>query len=228
MLNLKRYVPNGRVSTGLLVSWQGRLIWAVGQPKHWDATPNGTLIQLIGVGGGQEPGETLPRAVEREALEEANAAVRLRSAGRTVWVLPGGRVEQRDLAAERNVAEGGDPDADRDPAAETEGEPLPLMVWQDRITARRQDRTPYELDYIVAVYEGKFLEEPAPGMEVPALVHLSEAQFLSLLDHPTPLESLVADGAKVVGSGLPEDALVRLSGSALYLARHWDRLGRSR
>ncbi len=30
------------------------------------------------------------------------------------------------------------------PAAEAEAEPLPLMVWRDRITARREDRTPYE------------------------------------------------------------------------------------
>ncbi|MGE5590594.1 MAG: hypothetical protein ACM3ZA_08255 [Bacillota bacterium] len=213
MLNLKRYVPNGRVSTGLLVTWEGRQVWAAAPAKHWDVDGR-TIIPLVGVGGGQEPGESLTEAVSREALEEARAEVRLRPARRITWVKPGGRVEQRD------------PARDADLAAELGGEPVPLMVWQQSITARCEDRSEYDLDYIVAVYQGEFLQDPEPGMEVPALVHVTEAQFLALLDRPAPLDGLAAQGARVVGSGLPDHVLVRLSGSALYLARHWDRLDR--
>lgn len=46
-------------------------------------------------------------------------------------------------------------------------------------------------------------------------------QYLSMLDRRVPLADLLAGGARLVGEDLPEEALLELQGSALFVVRHW-------
>lgn len=207
MLELRQYVPNGRVSTGLLAWRNGRLVWAIGQRKYWRTEADCTVIPLIGIGGGQEEGETLIAAVQREALEEACARIAVRGAAATLWInVDAGTVARPDLDAA------------------LAGEPAPLLIWQARVTLRRDDGSPRETDYINPVYEAELLDEPRPGAETPGLLDLMPGQFLTLRDRPRPLAELLQGGARYVGAALPGDSVIALQGSALFTARYWEQL----
>lgn len=209
MLDLKRFVPNGRVSTGLLAWRAGRLVWAISQRKYWQNDGRQTVIPLVGIGGGQETGETLTDTVRREAMEEAQSRIAIRGARGTLWVnADTGVVEQRDLAAA------------------LDGEAAPLLVWQMHLSLRNDDGTPRELDYINPVYEADLLDEPRPGAETPGLLHVAPATYLELADEPRTLSELLQTGATYIGADLPLDCLLVTQGSALFLARYWQRLQR--
>ena len=208
MRNLSSYVPGGRVSSGLLAWFRGQLVFAVSQEKYWIKRPGETRIALVGIGGGQEAGETLLETVAREAQEEANAAIAVAGAAFTLWIDADERVERRSL-----------PD-------EPPGESAPLLIWQRRIRLRRDDGTPYERDYINPVYEADFLQQPSPGAEVPGLLFSDVADFLALLAGPRSLSDLLRGSMGYLGRSLPADAVIELQGSAYYLAKYWSRLGR--
>ncbi len=208
MLDLRPLAPGGRVSTGLLGWYAGRLVFATSRRQYWELDANGRpLVGLIGVGGGQESGESLPDAVRREAIEETGSPVELIPAGGTIVCFEGGRLE-------------GWP-------AQTD-EPTPVLVWQRVIRWLEDGGGPRPLAYATAVYEGRFLKEPSPAAETPGLVFLTEDQLLSLPTGPRPLAELVAEGATVRWPEAPEGGLVNLSGSAHFLARHWFELKRGR
>ncbi len=62
MLDLRRYVPAGRVSTGLVGWWEGRLAWAVGQRKYWRERDGRALVPVTGArrtvwARGEAPGD---------------------------------------------------------------------------------------------------------------------------------------------------------------------------
>ncbi len=208
MLNLSNYVPGGRVSSGLLAWFRGRLVFAVSQEKYWTKGAGETRIALVGIGGGQEAGETLLETIAREAREEANATIAVADAAFTLWMDAAETVEKRSLTEELS------------------GEAAPLLVWQRKITLREDDGTPYERDYINPVYEADFLEQPTPGAEVPGLLFTSAAGFLKLLEHPQSLSVLLGAGMTYLGRQPPADAVVELQGSAYYLAKYWSMLGR--
>jgi 8-oxo-dGTP pyrophosphatase MutT (NUDIX family) len=208
MLDLKQYVPNGRVSSGLLAWYKGRLVWCCAQPKYWATDGDITRISLIGVGGGQEAGETLMDTIKREAMEEAHAEIREVSARRTVWVTADGKAEVKDLSPE------------------LAGEPAPLLIWQRQVTLRQEDSTPYLKDYINPVYEAAIMNEPYPGMETPGLFILPLDLFRPLLHQPRPLAELLAAGMSYVGAELPANTVLELSGSAEHIARYWEMLER--
>ena len=229
-LDLKEHVPNGRVSTGLLVYYGGLTVWGLSRQRYWTKTTDGTLMGLIGIGGGQEPGESLIQAVKREALEEAGADIAVQGRTPTVWAYEDGRSEIRDLTHLLD-----------------EGEPSPILIWQMDIPWIDDDRKPRKMQYIAAVYLARFLTDPEPMAESPGMAFISEMQLLSLLDGPRLMTEMVSQGARLKAARrsdyvsdplaqtddstvdgrvtLPGDTLVQLHGSALYLARHWDQLG---
>lgn len=206
MLDLRKYVPSGRVSTGMLGIYRGRQIWAVSREEYWRKGATGTVIGLIGIGGGQEEGETLTGAVAREAKEEVQSRIRLQPALRTVWAHEDGRVEVVDLRGQ------------------LDGEPAPLLVWQSRIDYLNTQGVRRITDYICAVFEAEFLDKPTPASETPGIVFLKENELRPILDEPRPLAGVLARGSKYDGRELPGDTQLVLHGSSLYLARHWDLL----
>jgi 8-oxo-dGTP pyrophosphatase MutT (NUDIX family) len=229
MLDLKEYVPNGRVSTGLLAYYGGRTVWSLSPHRYWTKTRDGTLMGLIGIGGGQEPGENLVQTVKREALEEAGADIEIQGRMPTVWAYEDGRSETRDLTGLLDY-----------------GEPSPILVWQMDLPWIGDDGKARKMPYVAAVYLARFLSEPEPRTESPGLAFVSEDQLLSLLGGPRSLSEMVSQGAGLKAARragflldplaeqdtmtadgmimIPDDTRVHLHGSALYLARHWGQL----
>ncbi len=206
MLDLKKHVPRGRVSTGVLGIYQGKQVWAISREAYWRKTPGGTVMGLIGIGGGQEKGETLTGAVAREAMEEAMSHVSITPAKRTVWAYGDGRAKVVDLSED------------------LDGEPAPLLIWEAPLNYLSSNNEPRVIDYICAVYQAEFLDKPRPSSETPGLLFLDAADFRPMLQHPVPLRDIAAHGGHYEGRRLPDDTVLELHGSPLYLARHWDLL----
>lgn len=206
MLDLRPLAPGGRVSTGLLGWYGGRLVWSTSRPRYWEKRGDGTTtVALIGIGGGQEAGETLAEAVRRESIEETASPVTIVPASRTLFCYDDGRLEDRE------------PDGD---------EPAPLLVWQREVTWRDDDGGRRPLAYATAVYEGRFVLPPVPSGETVGLAFLTPDHFLSLKEKGRPLDDLLAEGAEFDWPDRPARVTLTLSGSAAYLATHWSRLGR--
>jgi 8-oxo-dGTP pyrophosphatase MutT (NUDIX family) len=206
MLDLRRrMVGEGRISTGLIAWHEGRLVWAIGQRKYWRTEACGLRIPVVGIGGGQEPGETLPEAVMREAREEASVAPVLRSAARTLWVWPDeDRVQVVDLSLE------------------LAGEAAPALIWQrPRLDYIDNDGITRQLVYINAVYEADLPEAPRPAGEIVGLLALTPAAIRAQLVEPRTVQQLMAEGATCTGALLPPDARLILQGSAAEVARYW-------
>ncbi|MEW6724050.1 MAG: hypothetical protein AB1331_03870 [Bacillota bacterium] len=207
MLDLQSYGPGGRVSTGLLAWYQGRLVWALGHQKYWETRPEGTIIPVVGIGGWQEPGETLIGAVRRQALEETGARAIPVHAPWTLWCRGEDEASRVELDNEA-----------------LDGEQAPLLVWQQQVTLRRDDSASYQRDYINAVYEAVLVDNPQASAEVPGLLFTEARVFQGLGVEPVPLEKLLADGVDYHGAALPPGVRLRLQGSARYLARFWGEL----
>lgn len=208
MLDLRRYVPGGRVSSGLLAWYKGQLVWAVAQRKYWRTEDGKVLVSIIGIGGGQEKGETLVDTIRREALEEANAPIAVIGARRTLWVTGEAEIRAVDLTEE------------------LAGEPAPVLIWQRKVRLRTDGGAEYELDYINPVYEAIVETRPSPGTETPGLFFMDVELFLSIRCEPASFRELLAKGARYAGEPVPENALITLQGSPLYLATHWSELER--
>lgn len=206
MLDLRRHmVGDGRVSTGLIARHEGRLVWAIGQRKYWRTEASGLRIPVVGIGGGQEAGETLPEAVLREAREEASVTPVLRSATRTLWVWPD---EDRTQVVDLSV--------------ELAGETVPALIWQrPRLQYIGDDGVARQLIYVNAVYEADLPEAPRPAGEIVGLLALTPAATRAQLVEPRTVRELVADGAVYTGATLPPDARLVLQGSAAEVARYW-------
>ncbi len=198
--DIHEMAPQGRVSTGLLL-WHGdRLVFALAQRDYWRETGAATEIDIIGVGGRLEPGETAGDAVLREAEEEAGTGVHILDCDSTLVSWESGLTKHIQL--------------------QDEG-PRPVLIWQRTIPTRHDGKV-IRRPYAVAVFEAVVRDTPHPTGENPGVVWLPSGLFLQLLGEPTPLHKALALGACYQGETLPEHSSLGLSGSALYIAQYWD------
>ena len=195
-------------STGLILRWRDRLLFAVEPIHHWLDRPDGPLARFVGVGGHLEPGETWIEAVRREALEEADLHVSLRQPERTYLLREG--VAAQDISA---TLEWPDP-------------PAPLYIWSARF---RFGSPPHERErhFVNAVFLAHVPDDaqPRPSAEMPAILAMSEAQLRQAAAHPTPLADLLAGGATIWESeAIPRSTRLTPGGSAQWYAALLDHL----
>lgn len=198
-----------RVSTGLLVSWENRLCFAMSQPHYWEKTEDGkTIIHCIGIGGGLEENETFTQAVTREAMEEAQSPINLiePQEGKTLYWGP----DQPWTWLKGNWAD---------------SSVSPLFLWQKEWIIRKPNQKPYMRRWFTPVYLAEFLHEPKPSMENLAIVQVPRSLFPELLK-PIPLTEAKERGLLINGHHLPpeEETMIGLSGSAFYTAQVWETL----
>lgn len=202
VLELRQYVPEGRVSTGLVALFQQRLVWSITQPKYWRNECGRRVIGLIGIGGGQEAGETLIEALKRECHEEASTDVDVLGAQSTLWVDATGIANEHNLSGEHPE------------------EPMPLLIWQRKVLLRDDHGQTRLTDYINGVYHGILRGKPVPTKDAPGFVLLSAKLMESLQQRPATLRELEANGAEYLGVELDGDTVFELQGSAHYAARY--------
>lgn len=196
-LSLDHFVPNGKVSTGLMTKWNDKWVFALTESKYWYYKDGCLHVSLVCLGGKQEAGETLPQALAREVREEAHCDTRIISSPETLFVWANDQQERRTL------------DLD---------EPAPFLVWNTTIVLKDKNAQPYTVPYITAVYRGQLLSQPQPGAEIPGLAFLS-AEEIAAIDQSMKLS--LADIELIMQPDYTLDQPVRfiLMGSALYVAR---------
>lgn len=209
VLDLRRFVPHGRVSTGLVACYQGFLVWALSQEKYWLRQDMATIVPIIGIGGGQEQGETLTEAVARECMEEARVKVELLSSPKTLWVSSKGNCTMHSLGQVH-------PD-----------EPMPALIWERKIVLRNALGHSSEVDYINSVYCGRLYDAPNAGAEIPGLLFMPVELYLSLRERRCDLGQLLSNGAVYTGLAIDDGVLIELQGSSLYVAQHWDHIAQT-
>jgi hypothetical protein len=198
-----------RVSTGLLVSWEDRLCFALSQSHYWEKTEDGkTIIHCIGIGGGLEGSEDFIQAVSREAKEEAQSEIRLLEPplGRTLYWGPDQQLTWlNDSWSDSSVS--------------------PLFLWQKEWIIRKPNQEPYYRRWFTPVYLAEFMEKPQPSMENLAIIQVPRSLFPNLLK-PMLLAEAKQAGLLICGHHLPaeEEIMIGLSGSAFYTAQVWDTL----
>lgn len=178
----------------LLVVEDGRFLLAARPPI---VTPSRILVNLTGVGGWLEPGESFSAAAMRETVEETGVNVSLIDLHDTLIVHSPDIIEDVCIVGELG------------PAAIVYcrlGTP-PFDPWSDE----------YDSVVPVTVYAGALSGHPsivAPD-EHPFFLWLYPEQLIALADGELPLDFLLSDGAKIEGNFDADNTrvLVRLSDS---------------
>lgn len=193
--------PDAELSTGLILTWQGKLVFGL-EPRAIPLGARGgtNIAAFTGIGGHLEPGETWSAAVAREALEEACISVALSDSPVTYFCQEGERPR---------------------PLAYRWAEPVrPLLVWRAVFQLRRgPNRELRPVTMVNAVFRAAALGKPQPSAEMYALIALDGDTLLHAYAQPRPLGELTARGAQVLGQTLPPDALVAPGGSAFFYAQ---------
>jgi 8-oxo-dGTP pyrophosphatase MutT (NUDIX family) len=203
--------PGADHSTGLILRWQNRLLFAVLPAHLWQNTQRGTLAHFVGIGGHLEAGERWDEAVRREAREEAGVEIDLLSPAETWLLRDDGTV--RDITAELAW-----------PGA---GAPRPLLIWSATLRvgdpAYAQPR-----HYVNAVFEAALGEDQAPysAAEMQAILAITEAQLHQAACQPVPLGTLLSGGARIWTSApIPHTTLMAPRGTAEWYDRWLQRRG---
>lgn len=189
-------------STGLVLRWRDRLLFAVEPRAGWRDKGGTQLARFVGIGGHLEPGETWAEAVRREALEESGLAVTLLSPESTYLLRDDGTIE--DITAVLDW-----PDPQR-----------PCFIWS---AVYRFGRPPNEQarHFVNAVLLAAAPDdaEPRPAAEIPAILALTKAQLRRAAVHPISLADLLAEGATLWESEpLSRSTLMAPGGSAQWYA----------
>jgi 8-oxo-dGTP pyrophosphatase MutT (NUDIX family) len=186
-------------STGLVLRWRDRLLFALEDRRNWRDRGESQIARLIGIGGHVEAGETWAQAVRREAHEEARLDVTLLAPDRTLLFGIDGIA--RDITAELECSP-----------------PRPLFIWS---TIFRFGRPPNEKrrHFVNPVFlaTASANREPDPGMEVPGILAITDLQLRDAAQEPVTIGDLLADGAELWAAEtiLPQ-LLIEPSGSAQW------------
>ena len=203
--------PDADHSTGLILRWQERLLFAVLPAHLWQDTERGVLAHFVGVGGHLEAGERWDEAVRREAQEEAGVEIELLSPAETWLLRDDGTV--RDITAELPW-----PDADA---------PRPLLIWS--ATLRVGDPANVQArHYINAVFEATLCDdqEPYPAAEMQGILAITESQLHQAASEPVPLGTLLSGGARIwTSTPVPHTTLMAPRGTAQWYDRWLQRHG---
>lgn len=194
--------PDAEHSTGLILRWRDRLLFALEPHRQWRPGPGAELARFVGIGGHLEPGESWSEAVCREAMEEAGLAVTLVAPQATYLLRDDGTVS--DIS---QVLDWPDP-------------VLPYFIWSARFTFGRppDERTRH---FVNAVFLAVVPDDARPqaAAEMPAIVALSEAQLRRAARRPLALEELLAHGALLwEAAAVPRSTLLAPGGSAQWYA----------
>jgi 8-oxo-dGTP pyrophosphatase MutT (NUDIX family) len=199
---------NADHSTGLILHWRDRLLFAIEPIHHWQDGSDGPMARLVGIGGHLEPGETWTEAVRREALEEAGLRVSLRSPRHTYLLRDDGTVQ--DIS---ETLEWPDP-------------PCPLFIWsaQFRFGHPPNERARH---FVNAVFLADVPGDarPYPAAEMPAILAVSAVQLRQAAIRSVTLDDLLVGGATIWQSEtIPRSAWMAPGGSAQWYARLLDHL----
>ena len=189
-------------STGLILRWRDRLLFAIEPIRQWHDGDDEPLTRFVGIGGHLEPGETWGEAVRREAIEEASLHVSLCQPERTYLLREGDRAQDITLALEW-------PDP-----------PRPLFIWSAHFFFGRPPNE-HARHFVNAVFLADVPDaaNPCPTAEMPAVLALSEAQLLQAAVRPVLLSDLMAGGAILWESeAIPRAARLIPGGSAQWYA----------
>jgi ADP-ribose pyrophosphatase YjhB (NUDIX family) len=175
-----------------LVWWREALVLEVHKPQKWRVDEEGEVhIDLGGIGGKVEEGETALQALQREALEEIGCPLALQDAPVTYAVGPDCTVRET---------------AWHEPGVR------PALVWE----ACLPGLTPGKC---VAVFRGRAVGEPAPG-DLPALLCVTPELLLAIGAGGLRLEEAQSRDARLRARiFIPAAARLALTGTpaVLYL-----------
>lgn len=157
---------------------QGRVVLTLND-DHLPSELAGRALRLAGVGGGQEPGETIWDCAAREAREETGVRVDLVPSPRT-WFY--------------------DVQLDRIEPVKCVDELPPLLVERRRLDEPCEPGLPTGPYLYGATFLGRAAEPPRPGGDVTALLLLPPDRWPK---RPVSLGDLLAAGGELLGPKLP-------------------------
>jgi|Deesub1362B_J571_1020462.scaffolds.fasta_scaffold02898_5 8-oxo-dGTP pyrophosphatase MutT (NUDIX family) len=204
--------PGTEYTTGLVLKWDGRYLFALEPRSNW--LEGGKRIRYVGIGGHREPGESWVQAVQREAWEEAQCGIEITT-------------ERIRCTTTEKIYLCKDDGSVREMEMDWPEHPPPFFIWSGTFTFHHPIRRRH---FICIVFHARALREPNPAAEMPAIIGLSEEQVLRTARQPMRLDNLLAEGAKLwEAQPIPRQALLEPGGTAKFFAmllEHFEREGR--
>lgn len=183
--------PRVDITTGVIVSREGRFHFVLLQSGQWKKDEKGRLIMpFVGIGGRVKGGESPIEAVHREAVEEVGVDVKILGQRETIILMNLERIVKIKVKPWK--------------------EELPLIVF--RMSSQQPDRKPI---INVLIYAAKFTPGEIKPLDNPAIIELDTKLLMNTLKEPMSLEKFRAYGGKIISRiELPENGFLKPIGTA--------------